>query len=588
MRPTVHRAVLLLSLYTGLTYAQSIGVRLETLTRGGSVGEFVAVNAVVADTDPNDVLYRYRIRTPADTDLRLVRDYSPTTWIGWVPMAGEGIYTFEVTARNRWTGATATTTSAHNITSNAAENTPVLSPTQNVLVYVYSAPPCPTGSTLRVTAVSASGVKTQTPAVPCYGTRSTNTYVAGLRPNTRYTVHHTLTSAEGLTSTGPALMVETGALPFNPSPVRVTAGTVDDVLYENRVFERSVATDGTGAVIWYYEQLTPYLIPAEPGGYFFAILEVPEAPHEAQILRLIDLAGNAVLETNAARLNEQLVARGMRPITNFHHDARRLPDGSIMAIAATEVFVRPPDRPEDTAVFGDTILVLDRDLQLQWAWDAFDHLDVRRAAILGEICAQAGGAGCPVSFLPGAAEDWVHGNSISLTPDGHILYSARHQDWVLKIDFANGRGSGRVLWRLGRDGDFRLIPDNSDGWFSHQHDASFVEVGGRFLLLIFDNGNTRAMSNEAAQSRGQLYEIDEANRTARLVLNADLGSYSFALGSAQLLPDGTFHFRSGLRPDQTAEAVEVDLSGRVVTRIESGTPVYRSYRLADVYSTIIH
>ena len=37
-----------------------------------------------------------------------------------------------------------------------------------------------------------------------------------------------------------------------------------------------------------------------------------------------------VLETNAARVNEQLGALGRRSICGFHHEARELPDGSIV------------------------------------------------------------------------------------------------------------------------------------------------------------------------------------------------------------------------------------------------------------------
>ncbi len=32
----------------------------------------------------------------------------------------------------------------------------------------------------------------------------------------------------------------------------------------------------------------------------------------------------------------------------------------------------------------------------------------------------------------------------------------RNQSWILKIDYANGTGTGNVLWKLGQDGDFTL------------------------------------------------------------------------------------------------------------------------------------
>ena len=107
-------------------------------------------------------------------------------------------------------------------------------------------------------------------------------------------------------------------------------------------------------------------------------------------------------------------------------------------------------------VVGDIILVLDSNLQVQWAWDTFDHLDPHRLATLNETCAAVSG-GCPPIRLAALANNWTHGNSVQLTPDGNILYSARHQDWVIKIDYRNGKGTGDILWRLGKDGDFQFL-----------------------------------------------------------------------------------------------------------------------------------
>src|SRR5262249_42163263 len=150
------------------------------------------------------------------------------------------------------------------------------------------------------------------------------------------------------------------------------------------------------------------------------------------------------------------------------------------------------------------------------------------------------------STFYGAAKgyDWLHGNSLQLTPDGNILYSARHQDWVVKVDFRNGAGTGQVLWRLGLGGDFKILDGDDSLWFSHQHDAQILPDG--VSLLLFDNGNTRTWRNSGqGNSRGQLWRIDEAAGTAKLVLNADLRGSSSALGSAQLLPNGNYHFGAG-------------------------------------------
>jgi len=62
--------------------------------------------------------------------------------------------------------------------------------------------------------------------------------------------------------------------------------------------------------------------------------------------------------------------------------------------------------------------------------------------------------------------------------------------------------------------------------------------------VLFDNGTAR-QTIESANSRGQVWRIDQTNMMASLVLNADLGAYSRSLGSAQLLGNGNYACLSG-------------------------------------------
>ena len=87
-----------------------------------------------------------------------------------------------------------------------------------------------------------------------------------------------------------------------------------------------------------------------------------------QGLRDIDLAGHVVRETTAARISEQLVARGEAPITSIHHEARRLADGSTVILASTEQMladVQGASGPVD--VLADVVVVLDRNWQVVWS-----------------------------------------------------------------------------------------------------------------------------------------------------------------------------------------------------------------------------
>src|SRR4029077_4900942 len=118
----------------------------------------------------------------------------------------------------------------------------------------------------------------------------------------------------------------------------------------------------------------------------------------------------------------------------------------------------------------------------------FDYLDVNRGPTLGETV-QPGVVG-PASAVPRLpAVDWLHDNAVSLSPgDGNLILSIRHQDWVIKIDYRNGAGDGHVVWRLGQGGDFAVNSADSNPWFSHQHNAHYLDD---HTLILLDNGNTR-------------------------------------------------------------------------------------------------
>src|SRR6266850_1347617 len=80
----------------------------------------------------------------------------------------------------------------------------------------------------------------------------------------------------------------------------------------------------------------------------------------------------------------------------------------------------------------------------------------------------------PAPGIAPKAMDWMHSNSLYYGPQsGDLLVSSRHQDWVFKVDYKNGAGTGNILWRLGLNGDFTFNNFNNDPypWFSHQHDA---------------------------------------------------------------------------------------------------------------------
>jgi arylsulfate sulfotransferase len=534
-----------------------------------------------AESSAGEVWYRYRTR-PAGGEFQMVRDFSPVKELAWTAAEWEGGYEIEVTARNQATGETSARVIPFSFAPRAT-GAPLVSATGHPLVALYSAPPCPEGATMAVEFEAPPAPSIITPAKACQPGRTMNFYLAGMKASAAYRIRHRLNRPGEPVEFGPELSHLTGTIPVDlPGKTETLPALerkVQGFIVHGPIFpERPYATDLTGAPVWYYPGNISYLTRVSSGGRFWGQINSPGG-RELQLIREWDAVGMTLRETNAAQINEQLRALGRREMGGFHHEVGEMPNGKIVVLAGIERKLAGVQGPDEINILGDYIFVLDRNLQVEWIWDAFEHMDVTRKALLDEPCSIGG---CPQIFDDVDAADWVHGNSVQLTPDGHFLYSARHQDWVLKIDYSLGAGDGTVLWRLGAGGDFELENGTDRDWFSHQHDAQMLSDG---RILLFDNANLHFTLDPTATSRGQLYELDESRRTARLVLNADLGLYAFALGSAQLLADGNFHFDVGwLLPSNEAVAVETDPTGQIVYSLTSTRPAYRSYRVVDLYS----
>jgi len=559
------------------------------------LGTIVTFAASASGANLGTPTFRFRARL-AGAAFHTIVDYGPNSSLSWTTIDREGSYEIEVTARSGDLTQTAAASVIMAMTSLVTQDAPVITPTANSLVFIYSAPPCPPRQTLSVQFTSPEGYVQSTPSHPCTGF-SMNFYLAGMRPQTQYSVQHLATS-DTSTRTGPMFSLPTPSL-TRPAPtmslLTSSVPSVDGILLQSPIVSGAIATDLNGNIVWYYTGNITYVTNPVTGGTFVGLAENPTEDPSQQFIREFDLAGVTLAETNAARINEQLLAMGVHPINGFHHDAGKLPNGGYLVLADSERILTDVQGPGPKDVIGDTILVLDSNLQVQWAWDAFDHLDPHRAALLGETCIYPAGFSCGVFYLAPIANDWLHGNSVQLTPDGNILYSARHQDWVIKIDYENGAGSGNILWRLGAQGDFKLAagdprvaPLDPHPWFSHQHDPTFEPNNS--TLTLYDNGNTRIAADPSGHSRGQALRINERLREARLILNADLGVYSNAVGSAQHLPNGDYHFDSGFLafpPGSTnfgAQSVEVNPQGQIVYGLQIGTLEYRSFRMPDLYT----
>ncbi len=424
-----------------------------------------------------------------------------------------------------------------------------------------------------------------------------NFLVAGMLGETKYRMRHEVLDRRGNhVDYGPIVEFETGAVQDDlpaisvSQPPTVEASGLEPLAWftGGAPLWQAMATNLAGETLWYADPANAIFSAANvvDGGTILGFIRWRLAP-DADIVEL-DLASNVVRQTNLERVNEQLVALGHNELLGFHHEVERLPNGDT-AVLGYELRVlvdTQGDGPVD--VLGDSIVVLDANFQVRWAWSSFDHLDPSRSAILDEKCIPVA---CP-SSLPGPYEttnDWTHANALGYSPgDGNLIISLRHQDWVVKIDYSDGTGRGEVLWRLGAEGDFELDSADPLAWHSHSHDSSWISNSE---FVIFDNGNTRCLAFGDCESRGQVYELDEDSLTARLSYSTPLGGYSFALGSAQMLRNGNLAFGLGLLmappgtiPPITSSMPETTPGGAIAQEMSVAALNYRMYRLSDLYT----
>lgn len=404
--------------------------------------------------------------------------------------------------------------------------------------------------------------------------------VAGMRPATTYHMRARVDFASGVTIYDSDHTFTTGPLPTNLvsfPQVSVAPGSSSSVQGVDQVSALGPAVtaavfDKDGSLIWYYydAKLPPFTFPlkALPNGNFLV--------QYYQNIREVDLAGNTVREEKLAQLNSDLKAAGYSiNAAEFHHDVLRLDNGHWIAlIDLNKNFQDLPGYPGTTAVTGDAIVDLDPNNKLVWVWNTFDHLDVNRH---------------PYMF-----PDWTHSNGLVYTPDGNLLLSMRHQSWIIKIDYANGAGSGDILWHLGPDGDFSLMQNDPTQWFYNQHFPTILQSQGtKTTLAMFDNGNTRPDSsgqsceqNNDCYSRGLIMNLDESAMTANVAWQYQPGWFSLWGGSIEQLPNGDMEVDFTSPGGLGARVVETDGSAmpQVLWELDSSNAnFYRAYRIPSLY-----
>ena len=428
--------------------------------------------------------------------------------------------------------------------------------------------------------------------------------VAGMRANTAYHMRGRVVLQDGAAFTDIDHTFTTGTPPAS-AQVQVSAGgspqpgiEMFDTLRPHRTAQ-AFATDLDGNVIWTYSypgSVEDFVQPIKllPNGHLLALISYASSipvqkggtivPDTLDEVREVDLAGTTIRSVTAAQVASAVAAQGYSlQLGSLHHDVLALPNGHLLLLfSVIKSYSDLPGYPRATNVLGDALVDVNQNFKPDWVWNSFDHLDVNRHPYL----------------FP----DWTHSNAMLYSADDHnVLLSVRHQNWILKIDFEDGKGTGNVLWRLGEGGDFRLAggTDPTD-WFYAQHGPSYFSPNttGVFTLGLMDNGDDRQFpagvmcgvggAAPCLYSTASVLQVDEAAMTATLVEHyaPPASMYSFFGGSVNLLANGDVEadFCGDTAGSVIQELRGPDGAQQVVWQAAtSKTNQYRADRLPSLY-----
>lgn len=297
-----------------------------------------------------------------------------------------------------------------------------------------------------------------------------------------------------------------------------------DVYGSKSIPPYAIIVDNTGAVVWYYDAPTGFIIRQMDNGHMF----MPWFTNFAEI----DMLGQTVQTWTAPvlplNLHEGLLtdhqsilylSDAIRQVSNF-------PNGGLLANVLYQPVVEFPLAQTDAS-------------QVK-TWSTIDSLDPRRVTYL---------SGFTSDGLPTAGWDTEHANAVIEDPsDDSLIISMRNQNSIIKFS----RDTGQIKWILGAHDlwgsawqKYLLTPVGSPfSWQFGQHAPVLTPWG---TLMVYDNGNYRATPPAPSSpdynnySRAVEYQINEKTMEVRQVWSygsATVGEWFYTgfLGSAEREP----------------------------------------------------
>ena len=370
--------------------------------------------------------------------------------------------------------------------------------------------------------------------------------VLGLLPARRY-VLRAIAHGMGGPALGDAIEFTTDTLPSDLP--RYAASGVDPspgyVVFASGMF--GLVIDNSGRVVWYrrFSNGPGLNFMVQPNGRYVARPTTPD-PADVEPWIEFDPVGN--------------VTRTFKCIGGLQsrlHDTISQQDGSqwLMCDETRTIDLSASGGASVARVTGTAVQHVSAAGTLLLHWSPFDHLAITDLDSLERT---------------GTTVNWTHGNALALDIDGNLIISFRNLGEMTKIHAR----TGAVLWRMGGRHNQFTFSDSPSPPFLRQHGVRIASAGA---LMVLDN------MGDPGESRAELYVVDEAARTARLVRSyaATPGVVTPIGGSVQSLSGGRVLVSFGV----AGRVEEYDAAGRVLWRIDGDAGyVFRAQRIRSLYS----
>lgn len=196
--------------------------------------------------------------------------------------------------------------------------------------------------------------------------------------------------------------------------------------------------------------------------------------------------------------------------SSMHHDFYRMENGNTMVLR----WVAVPNGVSQKVMGGvegsegkgpmltDSFREIDRDGNVVWEWNAYDHLETERHTI------------CPLCNK----YEWTHMNSCFVMPNGDIMTTS----FNLSRIFIISKETGSIRWEWG------------EGNLAHPHNPTLLDSGN---ILVFDNGMHRR-SAPFAYSRVLEINPDNGEIVWEYINPCPTSFFSSIMSGAQRLPNG--------------------------------------------------